>query len=421
MQARLRPWARLVRAAAAVSPPLLVILSPLTQLSYIPISVGIGHDLDMSEAQMGLAIGAHAAATAVAGLAFGPMLDAQPVRRLLLPSVIVTAVASAVMGLSPSVGSLVVGRVVVGLSSGVASLCGFVLMTDMAHGDDTRRDRGFSLLQTFMAIGAGSALGLGAFSASTHRPMLVFGVLTLVSVALLGIVLMTPIPPHPMPAGSARERRREILRGVWAMVGQRRMQWLLVASLVLGLVIQGTHYGVSVLLDAEADDITTWQRILLSVLVPCGVFTGSSINRRVLRTVARQRLYSAMYAVLPFAMGLYALTTAIGASRALVALSLLLAGTCLGAMMPLSTAIAVGWYQGLRGSATAAENLARSIGQTAGPVLVGAVVAASSVSWALWSVAAVAVLGWIALRGLTIADRASSAPAGAQEVEVQYE
>lgn len=398
----------------AAVPSLLVLFSPLTQLSFIPISVGVGEDVGMSQAQVGIAIGAHSLATGAASLLAGPLLDLLPVRRVLLPSILVSALVSVWLCFHVTFESLAIGRTLSGLSTGAVMLCAFALVTDLSRGDDRARDRRFSLLQTFMATGAATALGLGAAAAQLNVPWIVFVASAVYGVVLMILVIVMPAPPRPEAVdGTSRVwvgRLAAILRGVGLMVVQPRMVWLLVCACVLGLVIQGAHYGVSVLMETS-EGIMLWQRVALSILIPLGVFTGSSINRRALRRVGREKLYTVFYLLLPVAVVAYACLTAFGAALAFVAVGLLGVGTCLGAMMPLSAAISVGWFVGLRGSATAAESLARSVGQTAGPVLVGIVVATASVDLAAFVIAGAAVVGGLASLAMGRSSRKARAEA----------
>lgn len=388
--------------AQAAVPALLVFYWALTQLSFIPVSVKIGQDLGMSEAAVGLAVGAHPLATGAASVLAGPLLDLLRARLVLVPATVLSVGVSLWMCLDLSTVSLVAGRALSGLFTGVATLCAFTLVTDRAGDDVLLRDRGFSLLQVFTAVGAMTALGLGAAAAQLEIPFLVFVVSAVYGVVLLILVLVTPFPPRVGVEVSARAessasawatRVRAVFGQIAAMLAQPRMAWLMLCALVVGVVIQGGHYGVSVLLEHNAGELTVWQRVLLSMIIPFGVFTGSSINRRALKRVGRERLYAVLYLVLPFAVVAYAASTSFGAPMLLTAAGLLCVGTCLGAMMPLSSAIAVGWNVELRGSATAAEALARSIGQTAGPVVVGVVVTLASINAAVAAMALIAVFG----------------------------
>ncbi|WFE27240.1 MFS transporter [Solwaraspora sp. WMMD791] len=371
------------RLAGAV-PPLLVFFNPLTQLAYIPISVGLGRSLDLSPAQIGITIGAHSVATAAAGVFTGPLLDLVPVRRILLPGMLVNAVVSILLCLYQSYAVLTAGRLLTGFASGAVALCGQALVADLTQGDPKARDRGYSLLQTFVSMGAASALALGAFAASLDRPVLVFAVGAVYATVLLGVVVAARLGRDRPPAAHAPDLpvRRRIgltLRSIGRMLAQHRRRWLILSSIGIGLVMQGSHFGVSVLLDRLADDLSTLERVGVSILIPCGVFTGSFINRMSLRRITREQLFTRLYLVIPFAAAAYAAVALAALHVGAVALTLVLLGTCLGALMPLSMAISVNWNPELRATAAATEALSRSVGQTTGPIAVGALVAVGGV------------------------------------------
>ncbi|MFY1695269.1 MFS transporter [Solwaraspora sp. WMMA2101] len=371
------------RLAVAV-PPLLVFFNPLTQLAYIPISVGLGRSLDLSPAQIGITIGAHSVATAAAGVFTGPLLDLVPVRRILLPGMLVNAVVSILLCLYQSYAVLTAGRLLTGFASGAVALCGQALVADLTQGDPKARDRGYSLLQTFVSMGAASALALGAFAASLDRPVLVFAVGAVYASVLLGVVVVARLGRDRPPAAYAPDLpvRRRIgltLRSIGRMLAQHRRRWLILSSIGIGLVMQGSHFGVSVLLDRLADDMSTLERVGVSILIPCGVFTGSFINRMSLRRITREQLFTRLYLVIPFAAAAYAVVALAALHVGAVALTLVLLGTCLGALMPLSIAISVNWNPELRATAAATEALSRSVGQTTGPIAVGALVAVGGV------------------------------------------
>lgn len=391
---------------AVAVPPLLVFFNPLTQLAYIPISVGLGHSLDLSPAQIGITIGVHSVTTAVAGLVAGPLLDLVPVRRILVPGMIVNTVVSILLCLYQSYAMLTVGRLLTGFASGAMALCGHALVADLTHGDPKARDRGYSLLQTFVSMGAASALALGAFAASLDRPVVVFAVGAAYATALLGVVLVARLgrerPPaaHTQPDTPFRRRVGLTLRAIRGMLRERRRRWLILSSIGIGLTMQGSHFGVSVLLDRLSDDLSTLARIGVSILIPCGVFTGSFINRMSLRRITREELFTRLYLVIPLAAAAYAAVAFAALDVGFVALTLLLLGTCLGALMPLSMAISVNWNPELRASAAAADTLSRSVGQTTGPIAVGALVAMGGVSTVGVVVLGATLLGFAASRNI---------------------
>lgn len=394
------------RPLAVAVPPLLVFFNPLTQLSYIPISVGLGHRLDLSPAQIGITIGVHSVATAVAGLIAGPLLDLVPVRRILVPGMIVNTVVSILLCLHQSYAMLTVGRLLTGFASGAMALCGHALVADLTQGDPKARDRGYSLLQTFVSMGAASALALGAFAASLDRPVVVFAVGAAYATILLGVVLVARLGRERPPAGYAapdtpfRRRVGLTLRAIHGMLRERRRRWLILSSVGIGLTMQGSHFGVSVLLDRLSDDLGTLARVGVSILIPCGVFTGSFINRMSLRRITREQLFTRLYLVIPLAAAAYAAVAFAALDVGFVALTLLLLGTCLGALMPLSMAISVHWNPELRASAAAADTLSRSVGQTTGPIAVGALVAMGGVSTVGVVVFGATLLGFAASRNI---------------------
>jgi len=389
------------RAPGALGAGVLVLYGPLSGLAYIPVSVVLGAQIGLTGPQVGLTVGAHALAAAVGSLVLGPLLDLHPVRRVLPPAMLLNALASTALCLDPTYALLLGGRLVTGFTSSAAMLCAYVVVSDAARHDDVRRDRTLSLLQTFMSVGAALALGVGALAASAGRPRWVFVVLAAYGVAMLAVSLRSPLlrTAGARPAGAAPPDPRRMAREVGGLVRQQRVLALMLGSLVLGLVIQGSHFGVSLLLEERSATTSAAERVLLSVLIPIGVFSGSSLARQLLRRRTREQLYQRLYLGLPLAVLLHAGATA-WAGEVAQAAGLLLVGCFLGAMMPLSTALVIGWSPDLRGSATAAESLARGAGATLGPVAVGAVAAAWTNPVAVLAVAAVAVVGLAASRGV---------------------
>lgn len=384
----------------------LVLYAPLSGLAYVPVSVVLAEQTGMTGPQVGLTVGAHSLAAAVGSLVAGPALDLHPVRRVLPLTLVVNGLASLALCLPPTYGLLLAGRLVTGFTSAVVMLCAYVLVSDAARHEDVRRDRALSLMQTFMSVGAASALGLGALAASVGRPRWVFGVLACYGVGMLAVALRSRLGAAPAPdaVDGVRPDPGQVVRDIGGLARQRRVLALMLGSVVLGLVIQGSHFGVSLLLQERSATISTAERVLLSVLIPVGVFVGSSVNRRLLRRFSREPLYRGLYVLLPLPVLAYAGAVALVGEVA-QAVCLLLVGALLGAMMPLSTALGVGWFPALRGSATAAEALARGAGSTLGPVAVGAVAAAWTSPVAALAVAAAAVVGLAASRGVRTGDR----------------
>ena len=381
-------------------PGALALLSPLAQLIYIPVSVVLGASLGLSGTQIGLTVGVHSLATAGANLALGPLLDVVPVRRILPAALVANLLISLVLWWHQSYELLIIGRIGTGIAGSAILLSAYVLIADASGGSEGERDRGFSAVQTFQSVGAAAGLGIGAVFAGIGRPADAFAFLAVYA------IVVTLISLHWLPKGvsgvvAARPSPRETLRGIARLASNERVLWLMAGSVALGMVIQGSHFGVSTLL--AAGDASLPVRVITSMLIPLGVFSGSTLNRRLLRSRSRGQLYPRVYSALAVAAGLYALSSALGAGPALTAGSLWLLGALLGSTMPLGVALTVGWHPEVRGTATSAEALARQVGATIGPITVGAVVSATSLTIAATTIAAIACVGvvaaWIALRG----------------------
>lgn len=383
----------------AVVTGVVTVFAPLSQLAYVPVSVPIGAELGLGVGQVGLTVGVHAAASAVGSLALGPLLDLLPVRRVLPVALALNALASALLFFSSSLGYLVLGRVTTGLTSVVVLLCAYVLTSDAAP-DHRARDRGFARLQTLQSVGAATALGSGAAAAGLGAPRAVFVALAAYAVGMLVVVLLVRLP-RDVPADHAEQgvagarapATREALVSMRRLAVDRRLLLVMLAAVPIGAVMQGSHFGVSLLTDRIGDEIGPVLRTVVTVLIPAGVFLGSSVVRRLRRRARRVTLYWWLYAAMPVAVGLNAAAVALEVRLGVQAAALVLLGALMGALMPVSTAVSVALAPRLRGTSTSAEALSRSLGQALSPALVGVVAGVASVAAALGSLAGVCLLG----------------------------
>lgn len=385
-------------------PGLLVLLTPLSQLGYIPVAVVLGQQLGADLAVIGLTIGVYNAAAAVATFVFGPLFDLIPARRVLTWTVAVNVLVSLSLIIVPNVTVLMLGRILTGVSTSVLMLCASILVADAHERDPKARDRGFSQLQTFNSVGAASGLALGAVAAGMGAPWLYFGV-----VALYGLVLLLLTPalgarmPDFAPAASVTQAVPFCVR-LGALAREARLTLrspstlcLLAAAGGVGWVIQSGHYGVSLLL--AHDDPSALQRVGLAILIPLGVFIGSSLNQALIAKLTALELLARAYWLLPLACLGYAAAVASGFLGAL-APSLVVLGMLTGMLMPLSPAVIVSWYPAIRGSAAASESIAKAIGATLSPVLLGLLVAGHDLAVGLLGVTVVALLGAAATLGV---------------------
>ncbi|WP_369070470.1 MFS transporter [Kineococcus terrestris] len=391
------------RPRLGVLPGFLVLLSPVSQLGFTPVSVVLGDQLGLSTGQVGVTVGVYPAAAALATVVLGPLFDLVPARRLLPVAVAANVVLSASLLLAPGFTGLVVARVLTGFTNSALLLCAAVAVADANRGHGTARERGFSRLQTFTSVGAVVGLGVGAAAAGLGQPRLWSW--TVVGYGLLVLVLAPAIARRLPPAaagaaatGSAGTRLRAVLTDAGAALRVPRTALVLAAAGGVGWAIQAAHYAVSLLSEELAPPL--WQRVLLAVMIPAGVFAGSLLNQRLLARTGAGTLFARTYPALPVACA--ALGLAVAASGAWAAAALLLVlvllGVVLGILMPLSPAVLVGRHPDLRGSVTAADSVTKGLGSAVSPVVLGAVAAATSLTGGFLVLAAVAGLAAVAAR-----------------------
>ncbi|WP_380174737.1 MFS transporter [Kineococcus sp. DHX-1] len=388
------------RRRVGVLPGLLVALSPVSQLGFTPVSVVLGERLGLTVGQVGLTVGVYAAAAALATAVLGPVVDVVSPRRVLPVAVALNVLLSASLLLAPGYAGLLLARVLSGVANSALVLCAAVVVADAHRDDPGGRDRGFSVLQTFTSLGAVAGLGLGAAAAGLGAPEVWSW--TVVAYGLL-VLALTPLAVRRMP--TARGPATGPRTGVGAVVREAslalrtpRTAALLLAAGGVGWAIQAAHYAVSLLAQDLGPPLA--QRIALSVMIPAGVFLGAGANQLALGRRSAEDLFRRAYPVLPVACALLALVVGVrgGGAVALLLALLVVLGAVLGTLMPLSPAVLVGWHPDLRGSVTAAESVAKGLGSTVSPVVLGAVAAATSLGGGFLVLAGVAALAAVCAR-----------------------
>lgn len=388
------------RRRVGVLPGLLVALSPVSQLGFTPVSVVLGERLGLSVGQVGLTVGVYAAAAALATAVLGPVVDVVSPRRVLPVAVAVNVLLSASLLLDPGYAGLLLARVLSGVANSALVLCAAVVVADAHRDDPGGRDRGFSVLQTFTSLGAVAGLGLGAAAAGLGAPAVWSW--TVVGYGLV-VLALTPLAVRRMPSarGVAAEPRGglgKVVREAALALRTPRTALLLLAAGGVGWAIQAAHYAVSLLAQELGPPLA--QRIALAVMIPAGVFLGAGANQLVLGRRSAEDLFRRAYPVLPVACALLALVVGVrgGGAVALLLALLVVLGAVLGTLMPLSPAVLVGWHPDLRGSVTAADSVAKGLGSTVSPVVLGAVAAATSLGGGFLVLAGVAALAAVCAR-----------------------
>lgn len=384
--------ARSGRPRLGVLPGFLVLLTPLSQLGFIPVSVVLGEQSGWSIAQVGVAVGIYAAAAGVGTIVLGPVFDLVSPRRVLPFAVAANVLLSASLLLDLGFWGVVVARVLTGLTNSALILCAAVLVADANRADPTARERGFSRLQTFNSVGAASGLAVGALAAGLGRPEVWSWVVVGYGVYVLALAPVIARRMAPTPR-DVRPGLRELGRDVRAAVRAPRTVLLLLAAAAVAWAIQAAHSTVSLLSQETSPGLVA--RILLAVMIPAGVFVGSSCNQLFLARAGAATVFARTYPALPVACLAITVAYAVGVP-AVEVVALLLFGAVTGVLMPLSPAVIVGWHPDLRSSVSAAEGVAKSVGATLSPVVLGVTATAWSMEAALVLVVVVALVGTVA-------------------------
>lgn len=388
------------RPRLGLLPGFLVLLSPLSQLGFTPVSVVLGADLGWSTGQTGLTVGVYAAAASVATVVLGPVFDLVSPRRVLPLAVAANVVLSASLLLEPGLAGVLVARVLSGFTNSALALCAAVVVSDANRGDAVARERGFSRLQVFTSLGAVVGLGVGAVAAGLGAPQVWSWVV--VGYGLLVLALAPSIarrmPPAVVVAPGTGPGVGRLLGDVRSALRTPRTALLLVAAAGVGWAIQAAHYAVSLLSQDLAPPL--WQRVLLAVMIPAGVFAGANLDQALLARTSAAQVLTRTYPALPLACAVLAVVVGFGGTWAVAVLLLTLValGTVLGVLMPLTPAILVGRHPDLRGSVVAADAVAKGLGSTVSPVVLAAVAAATSLGGGFLVLAAVTALAAVAVR-----------------------
>lgn len=389
-----------VRSRLGASTGALVMLTPLSQLGFVPVSVVLGEELGIGPASIGLAVGLYAVSAAAGTVLLGPLFDLVPARKILPWAILVNLAVSLGFIWVPNFSVLVVGRLLAGFANSALALAASVIVADTFRDSPSDRDKAFSGLQTFVSTGAISGLTLGGLCAGLGMPWLFFAVVAGYGVfvlCMLPVILKrmkryefvqnddldeTNVSDEQRKVGT-RPTPAALLVEIIRMVRSPRTILLLLATVCGSWVLQGGHYSLSMLLNAESVNVAA--RTALTVVIPIGVLAGALVNQWSLMRVPVTGIYARAFLVLPLACG--GLALAITTDHMLAwAGGLFCVGIVCGMLGPLQPTLIVGWYPDMRGSASAAVNVANSAGAALGPIVMGAI----AMYWVLPGVVGVA-------------------------------
>jgi MFS family permease len=330
------------------------------------------HQVGASDGQLGLALAAIAVAAVPVMFLAGRVVDRYGAQRALPASLLLFAVAVPLPGLAHSLGALVPALIAVGLGTGALDL---VANAATAAWERVERSKLMSIVHGAFSVGVlVGSVGAGLARQGGATPLMILSV-----VAAATVVVAVTQPPYRMaPAEQVTSRDR--------------LPWFLVG---VGLLTAGAFLC--------EDAIQSWSSLQLergldaspaiSGLGP-GLFAGSMAVGRLLIGAVASRVRE------PVLLGAAALTLAIGAfvvaaagtpAVALVGLAVAGAGTSVLAPV-LYSAVGAHAAPGRQGADLAAVAAVGYVGFVAGPPLVGAISAATSLPVALGCLGGIGLL-----------------------------
>ncbi|ULR52514.1 MFS transporter [Streptomyces deccanensis] len=168
----------------------------------------MARDMSVSESAMGQALTVYAIATGVAAIPLSVMTAAWRRKRLLLPAVAVFAVANLVTALSSHYPLTMVFRLLAGVAAAAvwAELVGYARRLAPPH----LQGRAIAITMAGVPLALSLGIPLGTFLGELFGWRMTFGLVTLVSVALLGWIAVS-VPDAP---GRRPETREPVLKAL---------------------------------------------------------------------------------------------------------------------------------------------------------------------------------------------------------------
>lgn len=246
----------------------------------------MARDMSVSESAMGQALTVYAIATGVAAIPLSVMTAAWRRKRLLLPAVAVFAVANLVTALSSHYPLTMVFRLLAGVAAAAvwAELVGYARRLAPPH----LQGRAIAITMAGVPLALSLGIPLGTFLGGLFGWRMTFGLVTLVSVALLGWIAVS-VPDAP---GRRPEAREPVLKAL-SLPGVAAVLFV-VAAYVLAHNILYTY--IATFLDAHGmAESRDGVLLVLGIASVASIWiTGVLVDRRLRQlTIASSALFLA--------------------------------------------------------------------------------------------------------------------------------
>lgn len=358
---RAAPGGRIPPSALVYLVALAAFMGPFTQTVYTPILPDLERRFQTSAFVVNLTISLFTVVLAVMQIVYGPLTDRRGRRAVLLPGVLVYAVASVGCAFSPSAGVLLAWRGLQAAGIAAGSVVATTVIADLFTG--ARRGRAMGTFQMLVAMGSviGPVVG-GAVAvyAGFRGIFLLLAGIGLVLAAAQYALLPETRPPDADPA--RRITPRDFGRIVAAPRGS--------AVILLGVVQYYAYYCFLVFLPdilreryGLAADQTGMAFLPLSLGVVAGSYAGGRIQARwsgprILLVTTLLNAASLLLFIPLAALSLPALLVGGG-----------LFGLLLGLSLPVQTTLLADAFVADRATAIGVYNFGRYLGMAAGPML----------------------------------------------------
>ncbi|WP_197375282.1 MFS transporter [Mycolicibacterium baixiangningiae] len=356
----------------------------LSHLIYVPAIPLVQQELGVSAASVAWTIAAFTISQSLAQVLVGPMSDRTDGARLLRIGLVLFLLSNTLILVIPTLTGLMAGRIVTGFGAGMVTGAGYALVAQSAS-VGKGRERAMAMYQGIIAVGAVAGPSSGSvIVALTGRWEYVFVVLLVASGLALSLSYVFPPPPVELHPPAPHE--------MWMAARDRGVLVMALASGVVGIVIMTMHSSLSFVLD-DAELPTEWLEAVCFAMIPCGVLSGSLLVRHLVQRHEARSLLGIALLWLSGAVVVYGVVqVTTGASPWLFPL-LYASGLGLGAGMALSVGVATSLAASTPGTVSAVVVVARNLGTTIAPFIVGLAYDAQR----LWLAYLVAVLSLVAV------------------------
>jgi len=338
----------------------------LSQNIYSPIIPLIRDSFHVSVSLVNLSVSLFIFLTAVMQIALGPLIDVKGARKVLVPGIIVTILASAGCAITHDFTVFLVLRTLQAVGMAPIPLVAAATIGGLFQG--SRRGTAMGIYQMILSVAPAVAPLLGGFIGSLYGYSGIFWFLAGISIILL-LINERFFPKEQQGAGKPVESAsagfftyyKEILRN-------RTGNMIMILSFLLFFV----YFSVMVYLPVLLTDHYQLDLQIVGLLyLPMAISTivGSMIFKSLQAKVAFSHLSTAGNLCAAGSILLFAWTQSF--SLLAIVAALVMYGICVGVLTPLYSTLLANEYDHNRAGALGLYNFIRYLGMASGPVLSG--------------------------------------------------